>query len=753
MPMVEEQLIESTLDVVGQQASEIELVSYEGVEGLSMLFRFELLVASFDPRQDLTDWVRQDARLKLQTPHGVRYVHGVISRVTYLEEGHDQALYRVELLPRLWLLTHQQHCRIFQNRSTPDIVSHLLNDSGVLPCKTLSQEQHLIDGYEPRAYCVQYRESDFNFIARLLEDEGIFYYFEHDEHECRFVLGDSVFHNPFPDQPDLPYVPPSGMTPGMHHVHAFCRSREVRPDVVVLRDYNYEKPPLDLQSTSASEQRGKLVVSDYPGKYDKQSSGHRLARLRREELACTGELGVGRSNCPEFAPGRVFNLHGHPLERWNAAYTVTKVRHVGRQGSTRASGGGSNGALEDLDPHLRPMIVSARSHDDPVVRGMAEALAQQACALQRERWPKPSDVGAWVRNAGETQLTPTGMAAARGGDPRDYVNHASGGRRREAHVPLYECEFECILFDATFRPPRLTPKPVLQGSQTAVVVGPEDEEIYTDELGRVKVRFFWDRDEFFARDGRSASDPTCWIRVNQPWAGKGYGGMTIPRIGQEVIVDFLEGDPDRPIITGRVYNAEQRVPQSLPKDKVRSSLRSQTYKGTGSNEITMDDTAGQEHFYMKSQYDKTEEIGNNRNVSVGVDSTEVVGNNKTESVGNNQSTDVTNAYNINCDTMMVNAKTSITLQCGAARIHMNQAGFISITGTVITSAATVNNSMVAPMTEVVGAVMLTQAGAVVLVEGGATHVRGEVLAALKGAEVNVIADGDNVVQGGQVKIN
>jgi type VI secretion system secreted protein VgrG len=314
--------------------------------------------------------------------------------------------------------------------------------------------------------------------------------------------------------------------------------------------------------------------------------------------------------------------------------------------------------------------------------------------------------------------------------------------------PVYECSFECIPADVTFRPQRLTPWPMVRGVQTAIVVGPKGEEIYTDEHGRIKVQFYWDRQG--GRDERSS----CWIRVSQPWAGGGFGGLALPRVGQEVIVDFLEGDPDRPIVTGRVYNAEQMGPQDLPAKKMRTSIRSNTYPGGGGfNEITMDDSKGTEHFYEKAQYDKTVEIGNNRNTSVGVDSVEVVGNNVAEVVGNNKSTDVTNAYNETCDTYLLNAKTSITLQCGASRIHMNQAGFISITGNVISIAAAVNSSMVAPLTEVVGAVMLTEVGGVVLVEGGVTHVRGEALATLKGGKVNVIAKGDNIVQGSTVKIN
>jgi len=739
--------------VAGADADVFQVIRYRGTDGLSLLYRFEVELSCSPAAPHLGDLVGQSATLTIEASAGFRRFHGLIGRLQYLGEHAGESYYRAELVPALWLLTHRYHCRIFQHKTVLEIMTEIMTEAGLLdgsfklaPC--------LVNKHACREYCVQYRETDFNFISRLMEEEGIFYFFEHDEQETRMVVADSAFFRPLdPEDHSLPFCPPTGMNAPREHVYQFLQSQEVRPSGVVLRDYNYTSPSLDLQCHGGSRQKGTLEVSDYPGEYEWQGDGDVLAEIRAEELQCRRETVVGRGNSHRLVAGITFELRDHPNSACNGEYLVTRVTYQGRQAIARTFDEelGANGVC---NPRLLAALDRAGRHDDPAVRDLAREIRELA---RRQGHGIPCDsraLGLWLLHGGQVTTDPAAIAAARGGDPLDWLGTLSqltsgnGHDVAETESPIYECEFECIPAEVTFRPPRVTPRPLMRGTQTAVVVGPKGEEIYTDKLGRIKVQFYWDR------EGQRNERSSCWIRVSQPWAGGGFGGLAIPRVGQEVIVDFLEGDPDRPIITGRVYNAEQMPPQALPDSRARTSIRSNSYPGGGgSNEITMDDTKGQEHFYEKAQYDKTVEIGNNRNTSVGVDSTEIVGNNKTESVGNNQSTDVTNAYSVNCDTMLINAKTSITLQCGASRIHMNQAGFISITGTVITSAATVNNSMVAPMTEVVGAVMLTQAGAVVLIEGGATHVRGEVLAALKGATVNVIADGDNVVQGAQVKIN
>lgn len=659
----------ATFQIGEHEGLRLDVLTFDGEEELSRLFGFEIQVAVEQDVADLIDetkLVGERASLTIHAEGGAaaRCIRGLISECEFIGFGHSSAFYRFTLAPLVWPLTQRVNCRIFQDVSTPQIVARVLAQYGLT-------DEHvrfaLKESYGQRNYCVQYRESDWDFLSRLMEEEGI-YFFQREK--CgRTVLQITDGPHGHVDAPlaqAAAFREPNGLAPQPGTVFRLRARRQVRAGQATLTDYAAVKPSMPLETKSVADARG-VEVFDYPGEYRTRELGQRLAAVRSQELLAGRDQACGGSTRPDFAPGHVFELGGHPLGRMNRALLITKVVHRGR----------------------------------------------------------------------------TPMAA--------QLEYLGDGRRGagESVEPSYVNEFQSMPAEQVFRPQRRTQRPRVGGPQTAVVTGPPGEEIHTDKHGRVKVQFRWDR------EGVKDDNSSCWIRVSQPWAGAGFGGLAIPRVGQEVIVDFLEGDPDQPIVTGRVYNGESMGPQDLPAKKARTSIRSNSYPGGGGfNEITMDDTKGSEHFYQKAQYDKTEEIGNNRNTSVSVDSTEVVGNNVAESVGNNMSTDVTNAYTINCDTMLINAKTSITLQCGASRIHMNQAGFITISGTVITSAATVNNSMVAPMTEVVGAVMLTQMGGVVMIEGGVTHVRGEALAALKSsANVNVVAGAENIIQGATVKIN
>lgn len=315
--------------------------------------------------------------------------------------------------------------------------------------------------------------------------------------------------------------------------------------------------------------------------------------------------------------------------------------------------------------------------------------------------------------------------------------------------PIYSAQFTAIPANRGFHAPRRTARPIVQGPQTAEVVGPADKEIYTDEHGRVKVHFHWDR--YGNRDQMSS----CWIRVSQAWGGKGFGGVTVPRIGQEVIVDFLEGDPDRPIITGRVYNGSNRSSLNLPADAMKTSLRSNSLAKTGGyNEIVMDDTSGKEGVHIRSQYDHSFWIGNDRTGEVGNDSSERVGNNLTQEIVNNASekVGVNKVIDVGSN-LVIKAGTSITLKCGASTLHMNQAGFITISGTVLNIAGSINCNMVAPITNVAGAVLLTNTGAVNLSTGVVTRVEGTSLGHFGGGTAELVGTSETLVNAPAVKIN
>lgn len=327
----------------------------------------------------------------------------------------------------------------------------------------------------------------------------------------------------------------------------------------------------------------------------------------------------------------------------------------------------------------------------------------------------------------------------------------------------YECEFEALPLGVQFRTPQVTPRPEIRGPQTAVVVGPAGQEIFVDEHARVKVQFHWDR------YGRADEHSSCWIRVSQPWAGKGYGGLAIPRIGQEVIVEFLEGDPDRPIITGRVYNGASMppvsnagrdksagpAPSSVVEAAMMTSIRSQSLGGSGGcNEITMNDAAGAEGLFIKAQKDEIHVVGNDRKDTVGNNETLSVAVDRTRSVGNNESVTVGVNQHIKVgSSIKIEAGSSIVIECGLSRISMNAAGVISISGSMINIAGMANVNMAAPLTNVAGAIMLNLAGAIANLQGMTTKVGGSALLGLSGEKITSEAGGEHIIRGTPIKLN
>jgi type VI secretion system secreted protein VgrG len=377
---------------------------------------------------------------------------------------------------------------------------------------------------------------------------------------------------------------------------------------VVLRDFNFEKPNLNLEATFAGEQGDRtLDFSAFPGEYKEQKVGETLAQVRLEELRADQKVGAGAGVCRRLIPGFRFSQFDHPCSEFNREYLITRLVHSGRQ------------------------------PQDP-----AEDLVQ-----------------------GES---------------------------------LYENQFECIPSDIPYRPPRVTPKPKMEGMQTAIVVGPDGEEIYTDEHGRIKVRFHWDRNDrvLEGQDNTDVEKSSCWMRVSQLWAGPSWGAMFIPRIGQEVLVDFLEGDPDRPIVVGRVYHGENQPPYPLPDEKTKSTIKSNSSKGgDGSNEIRFEDTKGSEEFYTHAQKDQNEVIENNMSTSVGADQSLTVGGNRTVTIQGSEnitingkaesggvtggSLGITGDYKVDAsNTIEIQAPTHIKLTCGGSSIMM-EPGKITIT--------------------------------------------------------------------------
>jgi type VI secretion system secreted protein VgrG len=522
----------------------IFLESFEGEERVSDLFRFELALLTEDPNFSMDSLLNKPAVVSLILHDDTdRHFHGIINHIEEVETREEGvAVFRATMVPWAWLLTLFDDCRIFQNKSVPDIVQQVFKDRGFT-----DYTNRLTGTYQPREYCVQYRETDFNFISRLLEDEGIFYFFEHDQDTHTLVLADqpTAFVD-CPCQSEAEYSTTAGLWQEQDVVLSASRAQRVRVGKITENDYDFEKPKTPIQADLDSNRKGEFY--EYPGKYTVRDEGSRYARVRLEEQEVKLLTLNAETNCRAFRPGFKFKLTGYYQESANQEYAMLAIRHTA-----------ANNTYISAD--------------------LQEAF--------------------------------------------DYRN-----------------TLECIPSSVPYHPPRNARRPFVQGTQTAVVVGKSGEEIWTDQYGRVKVQFFWDR------AGQMDENSSCWIRVAQLWAGKGWGAIFTPRIGQEVIVDFLEGDPDRPIITGRVYNADQTVPYALPGEQTKSTIKSMTSKGGGGfNEIRLEDKAGSEQVFIFGQKDQDIRIKNDLKEWIGNDNHRIVVNNDYHQVKGEQHLQVTGDCN------------------------------------------------------------------------------------------------------------
>ncbi|MEW5925886.1 MAG: type VI secretion system tip protein TssI/VgrG [Gemmatimonadota bacterium] len=503
------------------------LAGLSGVEGVSMPFGFHLDLLSEDPAVRAEDVLRTPVTLTLRLPEGEeRRIHGLVSRFVQLGQADELTSYRAEVVPWLWFLSLSRDCRIFQNLSVLEIVEQVFRAQGYSDFQVRCTR-----GYPKREYCVQYRETHLDFVSRLLEEEGIFYFFEHSESRHVLTLADS--NGSVPPCPGFAKARMAAQsTLDEDVVTELRREHSVFVGTVTLRDYDYLQPSLSLESSMSGD--GREEVYDYPGNYTTLDEGERYARIQLEAEEALRQTVQGKGLCRYFQSGCRFDLSDHYVGAANQAYLLLRVHHSGSGGDYRS-------------------------------------------------WDSA---------------------------PVDYHN-----------------EFLAIPHDVPFRPARKTPTPVVRGSQTALVVGPAGEEVWVDRHGRIKVQFPWDR------TGRRDENSSCWVRVAQPWAGKGWGAVQIPRIGNEVIVEFLEGDPDRPIVTGSVYNAEQTPPFALPGAGIQMGMKSRSSPGGGGyNEITMTDTKGREMLNVHAQYDMVTRVEHDDTQTVVNDRTIGVTGNHTETI-------------------------------------------------------------------------------------------------------------------------
>jgi type VI secretion system secreted protein VgrG len=522
----------------------LKFLGLEGTEEISRLFDYSL-VALAKPTDAVVfaDLLGKPAQVTVAPPGGAkRYYHGLISACSFEGSSGSNVSYRFSVKPWLWLLARGTNVRIFQKITVPDILKKVFNEYGG------QVEFNLTGSFRKREYCVQYRESDFNFVSRLMEEEGIFYFFKHAAGKHTLVVGNapSVFVA-LQGLPKLPFRDTAGAESA---VRRWRWSEQIQTTKFTVRDHSFLAPAQTYEKSSTvtrSHAMSSLAAYDYPAglpPYPDESAvgplgseAEAIAKMRIEELQSRYALADGESNSTNVCCGARLKLDDHPVGAQNVEHVVLSTRI-----SMRMSG-----------------------------------------------W----EAGA----SADTQ---------------------------------HQCTFTAFAASVPFRPARITPKPIVAGPQTATVVGPAGEDIFVDKYGRVKVQFHWDR------EGKKDAASSCFIRVAQPSAGKGFGMVFLPRIGQEVVVDFLEGDPDQPLITGRVYNADQMPPYALPKEKTVSTIRSRS-SGQGAavadhNELRFDDLKGSEYLLMHAQKNQLAFVKETTKSLVGKDEHHTVKNDRKEKV-------------------------------------------------------------------------------------------------------------------------
>ncbi|WP_083453385.1 type VI secretion system Vgr family protein [Desulfatitalea tepidiphila] len=490
---------------------EFLVVDFTATEKISEPFEVRLNLASED-RVPCEAALGHSGCLTVQGRDHERCFHGLVTEFFYREASGRLERYEARLAPQAALLNLRSDCRIFAGLTVPQIVAQVFKAAGLDPDGWAFRLQ---GKYPPREHCVQYRESDLAFVRRLLAQEGIYFFFEHDRQRHRMVFGDSpAAYGRIAGERTLDYHPGAGLVPEHEAIIDWARTFTLTSDRVELGDYNFERPALNLTTASSGQDKGRTHY-DYPGGHRLPDQGRRLARVREEQQRMYRDLAEGRSTKPGLAPGLIFKTDGHLCAADDGAYLAVQVRHRGDQ---------------------------------------------------------PQSI--------------------------EEVNTARG--------TIYVNTFTAVPAEAIIRPEPL-PKPVIRGVQTAIVTGAADGQIHTDRHGRVQVRFHWER-------GTPAG---TWVRVTQSWAGTAWGAVHLPRAGQEVIVGFEEGDPDRPMITGRLYHGQNLPPYPLPAQKSVSTIKSRSTSGEGFNEIRFEDRKEGEQLFVHAQRQMDLVVENDRRTFVG----------------------------------------------------------------------------------------------------------------------------------------
>lgn len=589
--------------------NELLVRNYYGEEGISELFRYDLELYSENPALSFSSIVGQSVSLQIELSNGdFQQINGLVTRFTQAGRDDRFITYFAEVRPWLWMLTLSADCRIFQNKTSLDIVKQVFQDKGFsdFSDKTTATLQ-------PREYCVQYRETAFAFVSRLLEEEGISYYFQHEAGKHTLVLvDDSSSWGSCPGLECARFVGGDPKYDADDMVLECMLDQSVTVDEYKADDYNFTLPSTQLLATASDSEKTRSIY-DYPGFYATQSDGETVVSRRLAMLQAEAKTLRGTSQCRAFHAGSKFTLANHFRSDLNAGYVLRRL----------------------------------------AIRG--------------------------------TQNT-------------------------------YSNSFDAFPEDVVFRPPMHTPRPVIASSQTATVVGKAGEEIWTDSYGRVVVQFHWDQ------LGQNDEKSSCWVRVSQGWAGNLWGSMFIPRVGQEVVVSFLEGDPDRPLITGCVYNAQQQVPYTLPDEQTKSTIKTNSSKGgSGFNEIRFEDKAGSEELFMQAQKDMTVMVLNDEALTVkGTRVLDVTGN-ETHTNKADYSSTVSGNFTLKVDgNLAIEAGGSVSIKSGSDFTITAGTSLTNKSGTDLTNTAgtSLTNKAGTDMTNDAGTTLTNKAAASQTVDGG-----------------------------------
>jgi type VI secretion system secreted protein VgrG len=563
-----------------------------GHEALGTAFEYRATVLSEDPNIELAKILGQKATITVElTRDTQRYFNGYVTSFAYVGTAGALARYELTMRPWFWLLSLGSNCRVFQNKDAVAIAKEIWSDAG------FTDVREALSGkpYPKLEYSVQYRESDFNYVSRLLEHEGIYYFFEHDQDKHTLVLADSPeAHKPFPKYEKVRYLPPTSVERRrIDHLSSWTVGQQMRPGAYCTTDYDFTRPRADLTSRlkmPAPHSLADFEVFDYPGRYVESPAGEKQVKVRLEEYQSDQQVVTAGGDVMGLSSGASFTLTDFPREDENVEHVVVAATY---QLQTNAYASGAAGEIE----HQGSYILIPKSNP--------------------------------------------------------------------------------------YRVPAHTVKPKVDGPQTAVVTGKSGEEIWTDKYGRIKVQFHWDR------LGKNDEESSCWVRVAQNWAGSKWGALFLPRIGQEVIVDFLEGDPDQPIVIGRVYNGTNMPPYDLPANQTQSGIKTRSSKGgtpDNFNEIRFEDKKGSELLAVQAEKDQTTLVKH--------DQQSTIKNNKKVTVEKQYNLIVNEKYDIkvgpgvhitaeNSGKLNVTALQEIKLQCGPASITLRVDGSVQVTGTII----------------------------------------------------------------------